>query len=167
MIVAGTYLPYFIRNQHGLVVDGFLVDLWKNLSDNDPCNTYLRLRNEKKQFIVIDPNIASVVMGDANSSLLDRVFGKLDVNKNTVVDYGSMSMIAKMQQEGYMKLSATNIISAKYAFELTPEELRAAFPEFTEDDILLRAKLSTLRFWPNAQQMFAKLPALFTSRMTS
>lgn len=99
MIVAGTYLPYFIRNQHGLEVDGFLVGLRENLSDNDPCNTYLRLSNEKKQYIVIDPNIASVVMGDANSSLLDRVFGKLNVNKNSVVDYGSMTMIAKMVDE--------------------------------------------------------------------
>lgn len=43
VIIAGTYLPYFLTKQVNLVSDGFLVDLWKNLSDNDPCNTYLRL----------------------------------------------------------------------------------------------------------------------------
>lgn len=76
-------------------------------------------------------------------------------------------MIVQMVEEGYMSLAATNIISAKYAFELSSEELRAAFPGFSEDDVVLRAKLTTLRFWPKANQMFARLPAIFTQRMTS
>lgn len=66
-----------------------------------------------------------------------------------------------------MSLAATNIISAKYAFEFSDEELAAAFPGFTEDANVLRAKLATLRFWPNAQQMFARIPAIFTSRMNN
>lgn len=166
-IVAGTYLPYFIKNQNGIKVDGFLVDLWKNLSDNDPCNTYLRLQHEHSNYLVIDPNIASVVMGDANSSLMDRVFGKLDPTGNRIVEYGSMTMIAKMVREGYMSVPTTNIISAKYAFMLTPAELKAAFPDSTEDEYVLRAKLATLRFRPNAEKLFSRIPAIFSQRMAN
>lgn len=165
IIVAGTYLPYFLPNQHGMTSDGFLFEFRKNVSDNDLCNTYLRLKDAEKKYIVIDPNIASVVMGDANSSLLDRIFGKLSTGGNKVEDYGSITMITDLVRDGYMSLAATNIISAKYAFELSEEELRNAYPNASEDDTVLRAKLATLRFWPNAQQMFAGLPAIFNQRM--
>ena len=37
----------------------------------------------------------------------------------------------------------------------------------TEDVVVLRAKLATLRFWPEAQQMFAGLPNIFSQRMLS
>ena len=155
IIVAGTYLPYFLRNQQGMSSDGFLFDFRKNVSDNDICNSYLRLKDMGKRYIVIDPNIASVVMGDANSSLLDRIFGKLSEDGSTVEDYGSITMITELVRGGYMSLAATNIISAKYAFELSDEELQSAFPNSPEERVVLRAKLATLRFRPNAQQMFA------------
>lgn len=104
-------------------------------------------------------------MGDANRALMDRIFGKLDASGNNLSDYGSLTMIVKMVEDGYMSLANTNIISAKYAFELSKEELAAAFPGSSEDEIVLRAKLATLRFWPTANQMFARLPAIFTQRM--
>ena len=135
--------------------DGFLVDFRKNLSDNDPCNTYLRLRDQQIKYLVIDPNIASVVMGDANSALLDRTFGKLNASKTELEEHGSMTMIAQMINEGYMSLATTNIISSKYAFILSPAELKSAYPSLNEEDVVLRAKLSTLRFWPNAQDLYA------------
>ncbi len=165
VIVAGTYLSYFLRNQHRLESDGFLVSFRKNLSDNNPCNTYLRLRDQKIGYIVIDPNIASVVMGDANSTLRDRIFGKFDATNSKVVDYGSMTMIAKMINDGYMSLASTNIISAKYAFTLSYEELKAAYPNVQEEEFVLRTKLATLRFWGNAQELFNGIPAIFNQRM--
>lgn len=104
-------------------------------------------------------------MGDANSSLMDRVFGKLDDSSDHLLEYGSMTMIAEMVKDGYMSLATTNIISAKYAFMLSGEDLKTAFSDSTEDDLVLRAKLSTLRFWPNAQQLFSRIPAIFNQRM--
>lgn len=165
VIIAGTYLSYFLRNQRGLQSDGFLVNFWKDLSDNDPCNTYLRLRDKKLGYIVIDPNVASVVMGDANSTLRDRIFGRLDVANQKVLDYGSLTMISRMISEGYMSLASTNIISAKYAFTLPYEELKAAYPNIADDESVLRTKLATLRFWGNAQDMYNAIPNIFSRRM--
>jgi len=62
VIIAGTYMQYFIDNQRNVFADGFLTEFWKNASDNNVCNTYARLRDKKIQYIVIDPNIASVAM---------------------------------------------------------------------------------------------------------
>lgn len=72
VIIAGTYMQYFIDNQRNVTPDGFLGAFAKNASDNNVCNTYLRLSNQKTKYIVIDPNIASIVMGGSNSTLLDR-----------------------------------------------------------------------------------------------
>lgn len=78
VVVAGTYMQYFIDDQNNVSADGFLSDFWKNSSDNNVCNTYLRLADQKKKYIVIDPNIASIVQGAANSTLLDRFLGVID-----------------------------------------------------------------------------------------
>lgn len=128
MTIAGTYLPYFISNQAGLDGDGFLETLWKNVSDNDPCNTYLRLVDQKTKYIVIDPNIASVVMGEANSSLFDKFFGKIVTGEERINEYGSMTMLMRLVQDGYMDLAMTNLINVKYASMLSSEELKLAFP---------------------------------------
>lgn len=165
MVIAGTYLPYFISNQQNLQADGFLENLWKNLSDNDPCNTYLRLRDKQIKHIVIDPNIASVVMGEANSTLFDRFFGKLATGSEHLNEYGSMTMLSKLIQDGYMELSLTNVINAKYAYTLPYADLQATFPQYKGDETLLRAKLATLRFWPEANEFFNGTVNIFTQRL--
>lgn len=38
--------------------------LWRKFSDDNPCAAYLRLRAAKHNLIVIDPNVATVVMGE-------------------------------------------------------------------------------------------------------
>lgn len=166
VIIAGTYLPYFLHNQHGIKSDGFLIDLRKNVSDNDPCKTYLRLADQKTQYIVIDPNIASVVMGGGNSTLRDRIFAKMDATQHHVVEEGSMTMIAKMISNGYMSLASTNMINARYAFTLSYDQLKAVYPSMSDDENLFRTKLATLRFWPEAQQLFSALGTIFTQRMS-
>lgn len=50
-----------MRNQDNNKGDGFLTEFWKNASDNDPCLTYLRMKDQKLQYYVIDQNIASIV----------------------------------------------------------------------------------------------------------
>lgn len=122
------------------------------------------MRDQNLKYMVIDPNIASVVMGDANSTLLDRIFGKLDESKSRMIEYGSLTMIAKMVQEGYMSLETTNIISAKYAFLYSSDELKTLFAS-DDEDVVLRAKLATLRFWTDADALYSRIPAIFNQRM--
>lgn len=62
--IAGTYLQYFITNQKNIDQDNLLGSLRKKMSDNDPCAAYLRLQQEKYDLLVIDPNIATVVLGE-------------------------------------------------------------------------------------------------------
>jgi len=57
MLVAGTYLRYFVDNQRYVKDDGFLGRLWQMFSDSDACNAYLRLKDNHIRYIVIDPNI--------------------------------------------------------------------------------------------------------------
>jgi hypothetical protein len=53
-------------------------------SDQNPDNTYQRFKAYQLKDIVIDPNIASVVMGTGNISLWYRYFGKVDQNGNLI-----------------------------------------------------------------------------------
>jgi hypothetical protein len=55
-----------------------LTELYQRVSDFDMCKASLRLKHKNIRYLVIDPNIASVVMGDGNSSLMDRFFAKLN-----------------------------------------------------------------------------------------
>lgn len=62
-MIAGTYLQYFLGNQYNIFGDGFLTELWRLSSDGDQCKTYLRLKDKKRKYMAIDPNIGTVVMG--------------------------------------------------------------------------------------------------------
>lgn len=62
VLIAGTYLQYFLDNQHNLQFDNMLGKLWRWSSDGDSCRTYLRLQDQNIKYLVIDPNIGTVVM---------------------------------------------------------------------------------------------------------
>lgn len=74
----------------------------------------LGLKDQKLQYYVIDQNIATVVQGNANKALFERFFAKLNADGQTIDEHGAMTMIAKMVQEGYMKLTSTNNLGTEY-----------------------------------------------------
>ena len=63
MLIAGTYLRYFINKQHYIMGDGFMEWMAKMFSDSNSCNSYLRLKDKHLKYLVIDPNIGTVVQG--------------------------------------------------------------------------------------------------------
>jgi hypothetical protein len=136
-----------MHNQDNTKGDGFLTEFWKNASDNDPCLTYLRMKDKKLQYYVIDQNIATVVQGNANKALFERFFAKLNSNGQTIDEHGAMTMIAKMMQQGYMKLVSTNNLGTKYGLTLSD----ASFQGLSGDQItLLRARMMAPRFFGQA-----------------
>jgi hypothetical protein len=42
------------------------------------CKSYQRLKAANLKYLVIDPNIGTVVMGEGNESLFNRFFAKKD-----------------------------------------------------------------------------------------
>lgn len=62
-LIAGTYFQYWINKQSKLMGDGLLVELWTKFSDGNLCKSYLRLKDKKLKYMIIDPNIATIVMG--------------------------------------------------------------------------------------------------------
>lgn len=105
--LAGTYAQYFLENQHNIIYDGMVGSLRQHMSDGDMCASYLRLKDKKTKYIVLDPNIATVVMGEGNKSLFYRFFMQQDANGN-IIDDGVMSIITRMIMNGYMNLDYTN-----------------------------------------------------------
>lgn len=57
VLIAGTYLQYFLDNQHNIKGDGMLDRFWEQTSDNNECKSYQRLRSNNIKYLVIDPNI--------------------------------------------------------------------------------------------------------------
>lgn len=108
IMIAGTYLQYFLNNQYNIFGDGFLTELRRLSSDGDLCKTSLRLKEKGRKYMAIDPNIGTVVMGGGNSTLFDRFFAKIDPVKGTVVQDGTMTMLSKMISQGYMKMRYSN-----------------------------------------------------------
>lgn len=72
---------------------------------------------------MIDPNIGSVVQGEGNSSLFDRFMAKIDKKTNTIIEDGTMSMLIKMVEDGYLRLVNTNNMGAKYAYTFTNDQI--------------------------------------------
>lgn len=158
-----------------------MTSLWQRGSDENTCNLALRLQDKNLHYLVIDPNIGSVVMGEGNASLFERFFAKIDPDSHEIVSNGTMTMIVKMIDDGYLKLFNTNHIGAKYAYTLTPQELEQAIEQIpdqdmktrlltalTSDSVLFRAKLAVPRFFPQeANDYFALIGYLFQSRLTN
>ncbi len=144
--IAGTYARYFIENQKYVKDDGFMGRLFEMSSDNDTCNTYLRLQDQHIKYIVIDPNIGTVVQGAGNQSLFDRFFARVNTLTNTIDEHGGMTMLASMFQDGYVRYISSNNLGAKYAYTM-PDSV---FGGLQGDELtLFRARMSVARYFGN------------------
>jgi hypothetical protein len=179
VLIAGTYLQYFLQNQYNIFFDGLLTEFWKRWSDGNTCNLALRLQDKKIKYLVIDPNIWSVVMWGGNSSLFDRFVAKIDSKTNKIITHGTMTMLAKMIQDNYLKLIMTNNMWAKYAYTLSDKELQDSIQiipdvatrtyltnSFINEPLLFRSKLAVPRFfWEESQYYFILIWAIFQQRL--
>ena len=171
VLVAGTYIQYFLKNQRNMRSDGLLTMLWEQFSDFNSCKSYNRLKNKHIKYLIIDPNIGTVGrVGQGNESLFHRFFAKLNTNETEILAPGAISMLAKFSQEGYLKLLFTNNIGAKYWFEVSDAELRKEFWNLSDDQLLLiRAKMIVAKFFVTQEDMslLTHIFNLFLSRYQS
>ena len=166
VLIAWTYIQYFLKNQHNLKLDWMLDRFWGKTSDGDICKSYQRLKQDEIKYFVIDPNIWTVVMWEWNESLFNRFFAKRNPVDGTIQDHWALSMMTKMVQDGYMKLYTTNNIWAKYAYTLDDSAIKQTFGEMTADQmIFLRTKLAVARFFPDANQLIQFIADTFSQRV--
>lgn len=167
-LIAGTYSQYRIKDQSRVYGDGLLVDLWKQFSDGNLCKSYLRLKDKNFKYMIIDPNIASIVMGWWNSSLMERFFAKIDPASGKIVTDWTLSTLGKLINDWYLKLYGSNNLGAKYGFWLDSQYLKTKFGITSDDDLaIFRARLATMRYRWNQEQMIQGLIAIFTERIVN
>ncbi|HRU50281.1 MAG TPA: hypothetical protein P5155_02135 [Candidatus Absconditabacterales bacterium] len=168
VLIAGTYLQYFLDNQRNLKSDGGLAWFWEQGSDENTCKMYQRIKSENIKYLVIDPNIATVVMGEGNESLFHRFFAKTDPISGKVIEKGSMLMLAQLVDQGYGKLFYSNNLGAKYGFGLSDEELTPFVGTKSKDELnYLRAQLAAARFLPNSNELVNMIAQIFNSRVSN
>jgi len=166
VLIAGTYMGYFLDNQHNIRNDGMLDRFREQNSDGNMCKSYQRLRDNNIKYLVIDPNIWTVVMGEGNESLFNRFFAKRDPVTGKIQEDWAISNLVKLRKAWYINLFSTNNLWAKYAFSLDDATLEAKFGAMSEDDLVfLRAKLSVARFFPDAQNLLNFIGETFASRI--
>ena len=147
-IIGWTYMRYFVKNQNKILWDQFLMWLWRMGSDNNPENTYKRFKDNGLTDIVIDPNIATVVMGTWNISLWYRYFGKVDKNWN-ITEKGVLPMFVDLASKWYLKYWFTNNLGIKYALSVSDDEFKKATGITDPKKIReLRYYLTAFRFFP-------------------
>jgi uncharacterized protein YxeA len=127
VLIAGTYIQYFLDNQRNLKNDGMLHRFREQNSDGNLCKSYKRLQDNNLKYLVIDPNIGTVVMGEGNESLFNRFFAKKDPVTGKIQEDGAISSLVKLRKAGYINLFSTNNLGAKYAFILDDATLTAKF----------------------------------------
>ncbi len=168
VLIAGTYLQYFLHNQRNIKFDGMLSWFWEQWSDENACKAYHRLRSENLKYLVIDPNIATVVMWEGNESLFHRFFAKIDPVNGKVVEKGSMVMLAQLIDEWYAKLFYSNNLWAKYWFGLSDEELTAIAWQKSKDEMrYFRAQLAAARFMTNSNELVNTIAQILNSRISN
>lgn len=164
--IAGTYLQYFLHNQRNVGQ----ANIYKLTSDGNTCKSYLRFQRDNWRYIVIDPNILSVVMGEWNESLMHRFFARRDPVTWRIQDDGEMTMLVRMWYDGYLDLFSTNNLGAKYAFLLSDDALRNSWlPNIdTFDDLVfLRAKMGVARFFPDGNDIINFIWNVFVQRIAN
>ena len=167
IIIAGTYIQYFLWNQWNIKSDWMLDNFRKKTSDWDLCKTYRRLRDDNTRYLIIDPNIWTVTMWEGNETLFYRFFGKLDNNKTKIeVDWTIITLI-RLADAWYLKLINTNNIWSKYAFIIDNETLRNQFGwNLMDDDVTLtRSKMAVFQYF-NSNSIFQIISNIFISRLT-
>ena len=147
-IIWWTYMRYFIKNQNKIINDQFLTYLYKLFSDDDVNRAYARLKDQKITWIVIDPNIASVVMWKWNKSLWYRYYGYTD-KKGNVTKKWVLPMFVNLAQSWHVVYAYSNNLWLKYALTVSDDEIKKITWIKDEKDILqLRYKLTSIKFLP-------------------
>ena len=147
-IIGWTYMRYFVNNQNKINADQFLMWLWRMGSDQNVENTYKRFKAYNLKDIVIDPNIASVVMGTWNISLWYRYFGKVDKNGN-LTEKWVLPMFVDLASKGYLDYGFTNNLGIKYALIYSDEELsKILWINDLNKVRKIRYELTALKFLP-------------------
>jgi len=167
VIIAWTYIQYFLWNQWNIKWDWMLNDFWKNASDWDLCKTYRRLRNNNTRYLIIDPNIGTVTMWEWNETLFYRFFGKLSSDKSKVEIDGTIITLIRLTKNGYLKLLSTNNLWSKYAFTIDDNTIRSYFGSNLTDEelILTRWKMAVLQYFDDANSIFSSIAGIFLSRI--
>jgi len=167
VLIAGTYIQYFLHNQKNIKQDWMLWWLREDMSDNDSCKTSQRLKKENIKYFVIDPNIGTVWMWEWNETLFHRFFAKLNPVNGKIESHWVISMLMKMKQEWFLKLINTNNLGTKYALEIDDASLRSYFWAnlSNEDLVLVRAKLSVARYFEDANNYINFIANVFVQRI--
>ncbi len=148
-IIWWTYMRYFIKNQDSIINDQFLTKLYKWFSDDNLDKAYERLKDQNITWIVIDPNIASVVMWEWNKSLWYRYYWHTDENANVTKKW-VMPMFVNLAQSWSLEYAYSNNLWLKYALTVSDKDLKKATWIEDEKELLeLRYKLTSIKFLPN------------------
>lgn len=169
VIIAWTYIQYFLWNQWNIKSDWMLSDFWKKTSDWDLCKTYWRLKNDNTRYLIIDPNIWTVTMWEWNESLFYRFFGKLNSEKTEIEIDGTVTTLIRLARNWYLKLLSTSNIWSKYAFTLDDDIVREYFGKELSDEelILTRSKMAVLQYFGDANEIFSSIINIFMYRVLS
>ena len=167
VIVAWTYIQYFLWNQWNIKWDWMLWGFWKNSSDWDLCKTYWRLKNDNTRYLIIDPNIWTVTMGEWNETLFYRFFGKLSSDESNIEIDWTIITLVRLAKNGYLKLLSTNNLWSKYALIMDDNTIRNYFGENLTDEelILKRWKMAVLQYFNDANSLFSSVAWIFISRI--
>ena len=168
VIIAWTYIQYFLWNQWNIKWDWMLSDFWKKTSDWDLCKLYWRLKKDNTRYLIIDPNIWTVTMWEWNETLFYRFFAKLSRDNSKIEKDGTITTLIRMAREWYIKLLSTNNIGSKYAFTLSDDEIRWYVWNLTDDELILkRGKLAVLQYFDDADSNFWIIANIFINRIMS
>lgn len=167
VFIAWTYLQYFLKNQKNIKIDWSMYQFWNAWNWVDLCLFYQRLKHVNIKYLVIDPNIVSIVMWDWNKSLFYRFFAKVNEDWK-IIEKWSMFMLAELIKNWYAELMYSNNIGATYAFTLTDEEMKSIFGDMSDDDLTyLRIQLADARYMDNANELINAIAQIFTARVAN
>ena len=167
VIVAWTYIQYFLWNQRNIKWDWMLNDFRKKTSDWDLCKTYRRLKKDNTRYLIIDPNIGTVTMWEWNETLFYRFFGKLNSDKTGIEIDGAITTLIRLYKAWYLKLLSTNNLWSKYAFTVSDDMVRAYFwSNLTDEELILaRGKMAVLKYFNDASSIFSSIAGMFLYRI--
>jgi hypothetical protein len=160
--IAGTYIRYFVEDQSHIKYDAFLTWLREKFSDNNVCNSYLRLWDQKIRYVAIDLNIGTVVQWEWNRSLFDRFFARVNTVTNSIEEEGVISMLISLNQQWYIKYLSSNNIWAKYAFTMWDTLFNGLEGEQLR---LFKSRMAVARYFRNDVQLMDSLVQIAQQRV--
>ncbi len=149
-----TYARYFINSQRGVLYDHFLRKLWYWFSDGNLQKSYLRLKDKNRKgfegryikYIVIDPNIGTVVQGWGNKSLFDRFYGQVDFKNRKLIQDWVVTMLAKLIMADKVQTIYSNSLPIKYTWLLPSQKIQEAFSGSIYDEAQIRSNAVILPY---------------------